>query len=297
MTHSRELLKQVGLRPKKSLGQNFLIDTHALDQIVRAADVTADDVVLEIGPGLGSLTQHLASIAKRVIAVEIDQTLIPILQSELADRSNVEIVQGDILKLDPAELLLERNSLKADTNPPLSDAGLVSSASGNLETTYKVVANIPYYITSAIIRHLLEASIKPSLIVLTIQNEVAQRIIAQPDDMNLLAVSVQFYGSPRIVTTIQANAFYPAPNVDSAVVRIDLDTKPRFAVNSVDTFFNVVKAGFSQKRKQIHNSLVGGLGKSREEVDQLLKDAGIDPKRRAETLTLEEWTRLVNLVG
>jgi 16S rRNA (adenine1518-N6/adenine1519-N6)-dimethyltransferase len=269
MTDPRQLLRQFGLRPKKSLGQNFLCDTHALAKIVQAAEVNADDVVLEIGPGLGGLTQHLASNAKRVIAVEIDQTLIPALQFELADRSNVEIVHGDILKLDPADLL----------------RGV---------STYKVVANIPYYITSAIIRHLLEASIQPSLIVLTIQQEVAERIIAQPDDMNLLAVSVQFYGTPRIVAHIEAEAFYPAPNVDSAVVRIDLDASPRFAVNSVDTFFSVVKAGFSQKRKQIHNSLVSGVGKSREEIDQLLKDAGIDPKRRAETLTLEEWVKLVN---
>ncbi|HZY45916.1 MAG TPA: 16S rRNA (adenine(1518)-N(6)/adenine(1519)-N(6))-dimethyltransferase RsmA [Anaerolineae bacterium] len=271
MLEPRQLLKQFGLRPKKSLGQNFLIDNPALDKIVRAADVTADDVVLEIGPGLGSLTQHLAAIAKRVIAVEIDGNLIPVLHSQLADRSNVEIVQGDILKIDPATLLREAS-------------------------TYKVVANIPYYITSGIIRHLLEASITPSLLVLTIQQEVAERIIAQPDDMNLLAVSVQFYGSPRIVTNIQAGAFYPAPKVDSAVVRIDLDAKPRVEVKSVDTFFSVVKAGFSQKRKQIHNSLIGGLGKPREEIDRLLQAGNIDPKRRAETLTLEEWAGLANLV-
>ncbi len=162
--------------------------------------------------------------------------------------------------------------------------------------TYKVVANIPYYITSAIIRHLLEASIKPSLIVLTVQLEVAERIIARPDDMNLMAVSVQFYGTPHIMTTIKAGAFYPEPNVDSAVVRIDLDAKSRYEVSNVDSFFKVVKAGFSQKRKQIHNSLVGGLARSREEVNAWLTAAQIDPKRRAETLTLEEWTRLVNLV-
>lgn len=303
MIDPRQLLRQFGLRPKKSLGQNFLFDHQALDQIVQAADVTAADVVLEIGPGLGSLTQHLAAVAKHVIAVEIDAALLPLLRAQVADRSNVEIVHGDILDLDPAELIggsegnQSLNGLKANTNPPSSSVGLVSSASNDLASTYKVVANIPYYITSAIIRHLLEASIQPSLLVLTIQQEVAQRIVAQPDDMNLLAVSVQFYGSPRIVTNIQASAFYPAPKVDSAVVRIDLDSEPRYAVKSVDTFFRVVKAGFSQKRKQIHNSLAAGLAKPREEIDQLLTDAEIDPKRRAETLTLEEWARLVNLVG
>lgn len=271
MIQPRELLKQFGLRPKKSLGQNFLGDIYALNQIVQAAEVNADDDVLEIGPGLGGLTQQLASIARHVIAVEIDQMLIPVLRSQLADRSNVELIHGDILELDPAALL-----------PGAA--------------TYKVVANIPYYITSAIIRHLLEASIKPSLIVLTVQREVAERIIARPDDMNLMAVSVQFYGTPRIMTTIKAEAFYPEPNVDSAVVRIDLDAKSRYEVSNVDTFFKVVRAGFSQKRKQIHNSLVGGLARSREEVNAWLTAARIDPKRRAETLTLEEWTRLVNLV-
>ncbi len=304
MIDARQLLKQFGLRPKKSLGQNFLIDSHALDMIVRAANITADDVVLEIGPGLGSLTQHLAAIARRVIAVEIDSNLIPVLHAQLADRSNVEIVQGDILKIDPAALLRETSvshsssMLKADTHPLAPSAGLASSASNKQgAATYKVVANIPYYITSGIIRHLLEASIKPSLVVLTIQQAVADRIIAQPDDMNLLAVSVQFYGSPRIVANLEAGAFYPAPKVDSAVVRIDLDAKPRVEVNSVDTFFSVVKAGFSQKRKQIHNSLVGGLRKPREEIDQLLQAGNIDSKRRAETLTLEEWARLANLVS
>ena len=157
---------------------------------------------------------------------------------------------------------------------------------------YKVVANIPYYITSAIIRHLLEADLKPQTMVLTIQWEVAQRIIAQPDDMNLLAVSVQFYGIPRIVHQSPAGAFYPVPDVDSAVVRIDLPDQPRVRVRDVDAFFRVAKAGFGQKRKQLHNSLAAGLPVKHERIVQALNEAGIDPKRRAETLTLEEWGRL-----
>ncbi len=234
----KAVLRQFNLRPKKSLGQNFLTDEHALNQIVRAADITPDDVVLEIGPGLGSLTCYLSDAARHVIAVEIDRTLLPPLRSVLAARSNVSIVEGDILKLDPTELL--------------------SHYLTNELPNYKVVANIPYYITSAIIRHLLEADIKPQSIVLTIQQEVAQRIIAQPDDMNLLAVSVQFYGVPRIVQRIPAGAFYPAPDVDSAVVRIDLPDQPRVTVKDVDWFFKVAKAGFGQKRKQLHNSLTAG---------------------------------------
>ena len=272
----KSVLRQFNLRPKKSLGQNFLVDEHALNQIVRAADITPNDVVLEIGPGLGSLTLYLSEAARQVIAVEIDRTLLPPLRSVLADRSNVTLVEGDILKLDPTALLAD---YRTDELP-----------------NYKVVANIPYYITSAIIRHLLEADIKPQSIVLTIQQEVAQRIIAQPDDMNLLAVSVQFYGVPRIVQRIPAGAFYPAPDVDSAVVRIDLPNQPRVAVKNVDLFFKVAKAGFGQKRKQLHNSLTAGLPLKHEQIMQALSDVGIDPKRRAETLTLEEWGRLTGVV-
>jgi 16S rRNA (adenine1518-N6/adenine1519-N6)-dimethyltransferase len=295
----KSVLRQFNLHPKKSLGQNFLVDEHALSNIVRAADVTPDDVVLEIGPGLGSLTCHLSDAARHVIAVEIDRTLIPPLRSVLAARSNVSIVEGDILKLDPAELLAEV-SLRGGHEPTKQtpDQSNEVASQKTLAMTpaenYKVVANIPYYITSAIIRHLLEADIKPQSIVLTIQLEVAQRIIAQPDDMNLLAVSVQFYGVPRIVQRIPAGAFYPAPDIDSAVVRIDLPDRPRVAVKDVDWFFKVAKAGFGQKRKQLHNSLTAGLPLNHEQIMQALSDIGIDPKRRAETLTIEEWGRLSN---
>ena len=240
MNDARSLLRQFGLRPKKSLGQNFLIDGQALARIVAAAEVKADDSVLEIGPGLGTLTRHLSDAARRVIVVEIDAQLIPLLRSVLADRSNVEIVHGDILQLDPGELVT-RQLVDPSANPQLS----------NLH--YKVVANIPYYITSAIIRHLLEARLRPEVVVLTVQQEVAQRIVARPGAMNLLAVSVQFYGVPRIVTSIKAGAFYPSPNVDSAVVRIDTTSQPRVHIGNAGTFFVVAKAGFSQKRKQINN--------------------------------------------
>ncbi len=274
----KPLLRQFNIRPKKSLGQNFLVDEHALIHIVQAAEITEADVVLEIGPGLGSLTRHLADAARHVIAVEIDRTLIPPLRSVLSARSNVSIVEGDILQLDPAELLSHYLTDKL--------------------SRYQVVANIPYYITSPIIRHLLEAPIKPRSIVLTIQLEVAQRLIAQPNDMNLLAVGVQFYGVPRIVQRIPAGAFYPVPDVDSAVVRIDLPDQPRVNVKDLDMFFKAAKAGFGQKRKQLHNSLAAGLPIEHEQIMQALNEADIDPKRRAETLTLEEWGRLSDrLIG
>jgi len=301
------LLRQFNLRPKKSLGQNFLVDEHALGNIVQAAEITPDDVVLEIGSGLGSLTRHLADAARHVIAVEIDRALIPPLRSVLSARSNVSIVEGDILQLDPVELLKEASLHEAHPSTTrrahserneMESKNAWRSAQDAYPTNYKVVANIPYYITSAIIRHLLEAEVKPQSIVLTIQVEVAQRLIAQPDDMNLLAVGVQFYGVPRIVQRIPAGAFYPAPDVDSAVVRIDLPDQPRVKVKDVDHFFKVAKAGFGQKRKQLHNSLAADLPLKHEQVMQALNEVGIDPKRRAETLTLEEWGRLSDqLIG
>ncbi len=295
------ILKQYQLRPRKSLGQNFLTDEHALAQIVANAGVTRDDLVLEIGPGLGSLTRHLAEAARHVIAVEIDQTLLPPLHAVVAEYPNISIVHGDILQIDPAKLVtsqLERSQSVTGqldsqaTHLPVDQVTNRPSKQSTL-SRYKVVANIPYYITSAIIRHLLEAPIQPSTIVLTVQLEVAQRIIAQPDDMNLLAVSVQFYGTPRIVQRIKAGAFYPAPDVDSAVVRIDLPDEPLYAVADVDEFFRVAKSGFGQKRKQLHNALRAGLSLPVEQIDAMLLAAGIDPKRRAETLSLPEWVKLV----
>ena len=274
------LLKQYQLRPKKSLGQNFLTDEHALAEIVANAGLTREDVVVEIGSGLGGLTRHLAEAARHVVAVEIDQALLPALHAALADYPNCSIVHGDILQLDPAKLVGEQ-------------LGTGQPASQLTHPNYKVVANIPYYITSAIIRHLLEAVIQPKTLVLTMQLEVAQRLIAQPDDMSLLAVSVQFYGVPHITQRIEAGAFYPAPEVDSAVVRIDVPDTPLFPGVKAATFFKVAKAGFGQKRKQLHNALKAGLGLPGEAVTPMLNAAQIDPKRRAETLTLVEWVRLV----
>lgn len=261
--HLPSLLRHFALTPKKSLGQNFLIDEAALAKVVQAAEVTAEDTVLEIGPGLGGLTRHLARAVSRVVAVELDQSLLPALNFVLAGCDNVEIIHGDILKLPPSAFRL----------PPF----------------YKVVANIPYYITSAVIRRLLEADAKPVRIVLTVQREVAERMCAAPGDMSLLAVSVQFYAAPRVVARISAGAFYPRPEVDSAVVRLDVRPQPAVPVRQVDEFFRVVKAGFGQKRKQLRNSLAAGLGMEAARVDAVLASASVDPKRRAETLTLAEW--------
>ncbi len=223
--------------------------------------------MLEVGPGIGSLTRYLARAARHVVAVELDGRLIPVLERVLGGLGNVEIVQGDILALEPSALM------------------------GGLE--YYVVANIPYNITSALIRRLLEAPVKPRRMVLTVQREVAERICAGPGELSLLALSVQVYGQPSIAARIPAGAFIPPPKVDSAVVRIDLYAQPRIAPEGLESFFRLTKAGFSQKRKTLRNALAGGLRLSPAGAEALLLRAGIDPQRRAETLSLEEWAQLV----
>jgi 16S rRNA (adenine1518-N6/adenine1519-N6)-dimethyltransferase len=262
--YTKQLLRDFELRPKKGLGQNFLVNGRVLRKIVEAADLTSDDIVLEVGPGLGGLTRLLAERAGKVIAVELDERFVKALKDLLADLENVTIIHGDILKLTPSQFA------------PCPH--------------YKVVANLPYYITSAVLRHFLEAKEKPELMVVTVQKEVAQRIVAKPGKMSLLSVSVQFYGRPRIVTYIPADAFYPPPKVDSAVVRIDVYERP--LAEDEKGFFDVVRAGFSQRRKQLRNSLSVGLCISVEDVEKALRQAGIDPKRRAQSLSMEEWDRV-----
>jgi 16S rRNA (adenine1518-N6/adenine1519-N6)-dimethyltransferase len=259
-------LSALGLRPKKGLGQNFLVDPAHRARIVAAADLTRDDIVLEIGPGPGVLTELIAELAGRVIAVELDDRLIPFLHARFAPQPHVSIVHADILKTDPAAL------------------------TGGVP--YKVVANLPYYITSAVIRHLLESSPAPGVLVLTVQREVAERMVASPPDMSLLALGVQFYCTAKIVGRIPAGAFYPVPKVDSAVVRLDRRSTPVSEGISAEAFFDVARAGFSQPRKQLRNSMASGLGLSPAEVEAWLARTGIDAKRRAETLTLNEWAAL-----
>ena len=262
----RSLLRQYGLHPSKGLGQNFLQDTDILQKIVKYAVIQSTDNVLEIGPGLGNLTRYLALSARSVMAVELDRNLFPALEGVLGSYKNIHLVQGDILRLDPAVLM------------------------GGLD--YIVVANIPYYITSAVIRHLLETEPPPQRVILTVQKEVAERICAEAGEMNILALSVQVYGKPSIIEIIPASAFYPQPNVDSAVLRIEIQPQPILSPSYLNTFFVLIKAGFSQKRKTLRNSLSSGLHLAPIESEKLLTAAGVDPRRRAETLSLEEWSRL-----
>ncbi len=293
----RDLLDKYNLRPRKGLGQNFLADPNILRKIVEAADLTPDATVLEIGPGLGMLTRFLSQAAGRVVAVELDEALFGLLRQELSGLPNLELVQGDILQLDVGRLV---EGQTANTQPQTSNfqspparAAQPGRAISNLQSLpYTVVANLPYYITSAAIRHVQEAHPPPQRIVLTVQREVAERIVAAPGELSLLAVSVQFYGRPRIVARIPAGAFVPPPKVDSAVVRIDTHPAAPVEVADVEAFFRVVRAGFGQKRKQIKNSLAAGLGLPGGEAAAALARAGIDPQRRAQTLSLAEWAGL-----
>jgi len=262
------LMRDYGIKPKKGLGQNFLTDETYLAKITEAAHIDKNTDVLEIGAGMGNLTRHLAAAARHVTAVELDRQLIPILKKVTRDFTNVRIVQGDILELPLNELM---------------------DAPG-----YVVAANIPYYITSALIRYLLECTAKPSAIVLTIQREVAQRICAKAGKLSLLELSVQVYGSPKTTVRIPAEAFYPVPRVDSAVLIVDLYDQPMIPDKQLDSFFRLAKAAFMQKRKMLHNTLAGAPGLDKEKTDLLLSRAGIDPKRRAQTLTIDEWKRLTN---
>jgi len=263
-----QLLRQHGLQPKKSLGQNFLYDPHILQRIVAAAEIPPQATVLEVGAGLGTLTRYLACAARRVVAVELDGRLIPLLREVLAGTDNVTLLQGDILTLDLTPWL-------ADADPLL------------------VVANIPYYITSALIRRLLEGTVRPQRLVLTVQREVAERICAAPGALSLLALSVQVYGQPHPVGRIPAGAFYPPPKVDSTILRVDLYPQPRLPAEDLPIFFRLAQAAFAQRRKTLRNALAAGLGWPPAQVETLLRQAEIDPRRRAETLSLEEWGRLL----
>lgn len=272
----RDLLREFDIRPRKDLGQNFLVDPLALQRIVDAAEVQPEDIVLEIGPGLGTLTEALARRASEVVAVEVDERMVAVLHRQLAGCTNVRIVVGDILDLQLDDILSSERDRRIDR--------------------FKVVANIPYYITSAVLRYLLEAPVRPQLIVLTVQREVAERIMARPGEMSLLAVSVQFYGVPSVAARIPAQSFYPAPRVDSAVIRIVPHATLPLHKDEIDGFFGVVRAGFAQRRKQLRNSLAHGLRLDDETVLEALRVAGIDAQRRAQTLSIDEWVSLYRAI-
>ncbi|HEX4207962.1 MAG TPA: 16S rRNA (adenine(1518)-N(6)/adenine(1519)-N(6))-dimethyltransferase RsmA [Ktedonobacteraceae bacterium] len=266
----RNMLYAHNMRPSKSFGQNFLIDRVVLQKIVEAADIAPGDELLEVGAGTGVLTRELAQRARRVVAVELERAMLELLQETIAEFPNVELIARNLLLLDPLEVFGQAD--------------------------YKLVANLPYYITAPTFRHFLESANAPRLIVVMVQWEVAQRITAQPGDLSLLGISVQFYGQPSIIARVPAKAFYPAPKVDSAILRIDVHPQVPLSVAERDRFFRVVQAGFSMRRKQLHNSLTHGLHYKNERIREWLALATIDASRRAETLSIDEWLRLWRVI-
>jgi len=283
LARTKGMLRRFNLSTRKSLGQHFLVDREVLEKVVSAAGLNPDDIVIEVGPGLGILTKELAKQAGFVIAVELDDRLAAILKQELVAVDNLAVVNKDILNVSPASLLEEQ---KVEL-PVLKEEA----------SNYKVVANLPYYITSAVLRHFLETSFKPRLMVVMVQKEVAEAIAAEPGNMSLLSVSVQFYGKPEIVSYVPAESFYPAPEVDSAILRIKLYPRPIAAVDDIDDFFGLVRAGFCAPRKQLANSLAQGLNVPKSEALSLLDRTDIMYRRRAETLSIEEWKRLWQVFG
>jgi 16S rRNA (adenine1518-N6/adenine1519-N6)-dimethyltransferase len=262
----RNLLYAHNMRPNKAFGQNFLIDRAVLEQIVAAAELDATEQVLEVGAGTGVLTRELAKQARRVVAVELERDMLALLAETTTGYPNVEILARNLLYLNPQDVF--------GTEP------------------YKLVANLPYYITAPTFRHFLESTNPPRLFVVMVQYEVAKRMVAAPGNLSLLGISVQFYGKPRIIAHVPATAFFPAPKVDSAILCLDVYEKPPLTLRERDTFFRLVQAGFSEKRKQVHNSLASGLHRKDDEIRAWLAATGIDAKRRAETLSIEEWLRL-----
>lgn len=275
LTTLKFLLSRFHLRPSLKLGQNFLVSRQVLTDIISAAELSSDDAVLEIGAGIGTLTLELASRAGRVFAIEKDRRLIKPLRFVLKEISNVEILNDDFLKLDISQLFTPRYSFP---------------------TSFKVVANIPYYITGQILQRLLSLPSKPASIVLLVQKEVGERVCAGPGQMSILSVSVQFFGEPQIIGRVLKEDFYPAPEVDSVILRITPFEKPALEVEEKKVF-RLVRMGFASKRKTLENNLAGGLRISKSQAAKLIALCGLGPKIRAQELAVEDWKRLYSAIN
>ena len=267
-TEIKKILKEQDLKALKSLGQNFLIDEKVLGKIIQTSKLDKNDLVLEIGPGLGTLTNELIKKCGAVVAVEKDKKITGLIK----EKNNLKIINDDILKINLNELIKEHSNNKK----------------------YKLISNIPYYITSPVIKLFLENNIQPELIVLLVQKEVAERICAKPGKLSVLALSVQTYGEPEIVSYVHKSSFYPEPKVDSAILKIK-NIKKEFSDEHYKKLFKIIKIGFSSKRKKLINNLSAGLQISKEESANILQKAGINLNARAQELSLEEWNKLVNL--
>lgn len=275
----KEILSESGFRFSKSLGQNFLIDERVLDSMIDAAAIDKNTNVLEIGPGFGTLTQRLCAAAKKVVSVEIDDSVIPVLSENTAEFDNLEIVHADIMKTDIAELIKEKF--------------------GEGEKV-KVAANLPYYITTPIIMMLLEGGLPIDEIVIMIQKEVAQRLAAAPGtkEYGAISVAVNFYSVPQLITKVPRSSFIPQPKVESAVIALKMRKKPAVDVSDAKRYFTVVKAAFGQRRKTLPNALAnsGAFSKSKQEITELLSSLGIDANRRGETLSLDDFALIADKI-
>ena len=274
---TKEVVQKHNFKFSKALGQNFLIDTNVIDRILEGARVQEGDYVIEVGPGIGTLTKEMGRTAEKVVAIEIDKTLIPILEETLADFPNIEVINQDILKVDVQELVKE----KLNGGP------------------VKLIANLPYYITTPIVMKFLEEDIPVTDIVVMVQKEVADRMNAQPNskDYGALSVAVQYYCDTEIVAKAPRHMFMPQPNVDSTVIGLHVREEKKYNVDNEDIFFKTVKASFGQRRKTLLNSL-GGLGfLSKDQIKIALQEANLDEKRRGETLSIEEFASLSNAVN
>lgn len=274
-----EIIQKYEFDFQKRFGQNFLIDTHVLEKIVRAADISKEDFVLEIGPGIGTMTQYLAEAAKRVTAVEIDDNLIPILEETLKDYDNVSVIHGDILKLDLNRLVQEQNDGK-----PI-----------------KVVANLPYYITTPIIMGLFESRVPLINVTVMVQKEVADRMQAGPGtkDYGALSLAVQYYASPYIAANVPPNCFIPRPKVGSSVIRLTKHDKKPVNVDNEELFWKLIRASFNQRRKTLQNGLNNSpeITLTKETIAQAIESLGWSPTVRGETLTLEQFALLANCLS
>lgn len=274
--HTLEVIEKYQFSFQKKFGQNFLIDSNILDKIIDSAEITEDDCVLEIGPGIGTMTQYLAESAREVVAVEIDKNLIPILQDTLSEYNNVTIINEDILKVDINRIVQEKNGGK-----PI-----------------KVVANLPYYITTPIIMALFESHVPLLSITIMVQKEVADRMQVGPGtkDYGALSLAVQYYSSPQIITKVPASCFMPRPNVDSTVIRLTRYEEPPVQVKDEKYLFAIIRASFNQRRKTLANGLTnaGNIGVTRQIVEQVLEEMGLSAMVRGEALTLEQFADLSN---
>ena len=274
-SNTKELLKEFNFRMTKSLGQNFLIDKGILDKIIEGSELTGEDYVLEIGPGMGSMTQKLCDVAGKVVAIEIDKNLLPVLKVTLEEYDNITIINNDVLKVDLKKVFEEHFGDKK----------------------VKVVANLPYYITTPIIMKLLEEKLNLQSITIMVQKEVGDRIKATPGgkEYGALSVAVQYYAKPSQVLLVPPHSFIPQPEVDSIVLKLDILPKPAVDVESESLFFRVVKASFGQRRKTLLNALnAGNLGLSKEQLKEVLSSVGVDENRRGETLSLQEFANITN---